>query len=165
MTIKEFMEFDPCYSEEHIREIAGEKEDWTALDILTLDNVPAEDRLWAVLRPEFIDDKALRLFAVWCARQCNQTDPVCINAIDVAERYAHGNATDAELSDAGYAARSAALNAARFAALNAAWSAAWSAARDVQVAHLIEMLEEAEDDTTRAVRCDPCTCLPKTANT
>ena len=161
MTIKEFMEFDPCCSEEQIREIAGEKEEWTALEILRLDSVSAEDKLWAVLRPEFIDDKALRLFAVWCARQCNQTDERCINAIDVAERYAHGNATYAELNATRKAtrkaARYAALNAARYAALNAAWdatedaardaawyaalNAAWYAARDAQVAHLIEMLE------------------------
>ena len=54
------------------------------------------------------------------------SDPRSIYAIDVAERHAHGVATDAEL----YAARDAARDAAWVAAWDAAWVAAWVAARD-----------------------------------
>ena len=42
-------------------------------------------------------DKALRLFACWCAESCNQTDPCSIEAIAVAKRFATGEATSEEL--------------------------------------------------------------------
>ena len=131
MTIKEFMEFKPCYSEEQIRKIAGEKEEWTALEILRLDSVSAEDKLWAVLRPEFLDDTTFQMFAEWCAQQCKQTDPVCIARIEVEKRYAQGMATEAEVEAASSAAK-----------LSKAWVS--GATGKAQVAHLIEMLEEAE---------------------
>jgi hypothetical protein len=89
------------------------------------------------------DDKALRLYAVWCARNTPLadgrktgdllTDPRSLAALDVAERYAHGNATaqelDAAWAAAGAAAWDAAWAAARAAAWDAAWAAAWAAAR------------------------------------
>jgi hypothetical protein len=55
------------------------------------------------------------------------TDPRSLAALDVAERYADGLATDEELS----AARDAARNAAGDAAWNAAGAAAGAAAGDV----------------------------------
>jgi hypothetical protein len=94
--------------------------------------VPAEDIVWLLMRNHFMSDKDLRLFAVWCAREtyalCEDDAPIdqrSIEAVDVAERYANGEATDDELS----AARSAALSAAESAARSAVRSAAWSAAR------------------------------------
>jgi len=160
VNVEKFISFGPCYSRDKIRELAGDKKDWSALDILKLESVPADDRLWAVLREEFIDDRILRLFAVWCARQCNQTEPICIDAINTAERFANGEATEEELKDARSAAWSASWSAAGYAAWNAAWSAtryaacsaagnaagsaACSAARYAQVEHLIEMLEVEE---------------------
>ena len=102
-----------------------------------------EDALWC-LRAVDGYRKEMRLYAVWCARQVQHllTDPRSLAALDVAERYAHGQATDAELAaayaaawDAAYAAaraaaRDAAWDAARAAARDAAWDAAWDAARD-----------------------------------
>jgi hypothetical protein len=103
--------------------------------------------LWVYSRLELSknNDRALRLFAVWCARSVQQTDPRSIAAIDCAERFANGIAAMAELSAARSAAESAAESAARSAAWSsaesaarsaaesaarsAAWSAAWSAAR------------------------------------
>jgi hypothetical protein len=81
------------------------------------------------------DDKALRLFAVWCARNTPLadgrktgdllTDPRSLSALEVAERYAHGKATAQELAAAGAAARDAAWAAGD--AAWAAWDAAWAA--------------------------------------
>ena len=50
--------------------------------------------------------RELRLFAVWCARQVQHlmSDPRSVDAIDVAERYADGKATDDELAAARAAA-------------------------------------------------------------
>ena len=130
-TIDDIRKLKPCYDPGLYL-----PEDWTgtALDILKFDAAPAEDRLWVVLHTGWIDDKTLRLFAVWCTREAlkliDNPDPRSVDAVDVAERYANGDATDDELA------------AACDAACDAAWAAAKAAARDAQVKKLIEMLEE-----------------------
>ena len=90
------------------------------------------DTVWAMRSaPEYY--KEWRLFAVFCARQVQHllTDERSIKAIDVAEKYANGLATDEELTAAWYASAAAwdaARDAASAAARDAAW-AAWAAAR------------------------------------
>ena len=91
-----------------------------------------EDALWATrAEPEYA--KEWRLFAIWCARRVQHlmSDPRSIAAIDVAERYAHGEASDGELYAARAAAWAAAQDAAWATARDAAW-AAWDAAREAQ---------------------------------
>jgi len=99
-----------------------------------------DDALWACrAEPQYA--REWRLFAVWCARQVEHlmTDQRSKNALDVAERYANGDAMNAELNaarDAAWAAAEAA-DAARAAARAAAWAAAWAAkaaARDAALA-------------------------------
>jgi len=97
------------------------KADDEALSIITiLDSNGLDDALWC-LRAVEGSDKEIRLYAAWCARQVQHlmTDRRSLNALDVAERYANGLATDKELAAASAAAWSA-------------WSAAdaWSAAED-----------------------------------
>ena len=97
-----------------------------------------DDALWCCqAEPKY--ERHWRLFAVWCARQVEHlmTDQRSRNALDVAERHAHGEATDAELDaafdaarDAARAAEDAACPAAWAAAWAAVWAAAWAAARD-----------------------------------
>jgi hypothetical protein len=88
-----------------------------------------DDALWCC-RCEPQSDKEWRLFAVWCARQVQHlmTDKRSINAIDIAERYASGQATKGELDAAWTATEGAAWVAARAAAEAAAWVAAEAAA-------------------------------------
>ncbi len=87
------------------------------------------------------DDRPLRLFAIWCARNAPLvdgrktgdllTDPRSLAALEVAERYADNNATDEELAAAETAAWAAAWDAwaaAETAAWAAAETAAWAAA-------------------------------------
>ncbi len=89
-----------------------------------------DDALWCC-RAEPQHAKEWRLFAVWCCRQIEHLliDPRSRAALDVADRHAHGLATDAELRAASDAARDAARAAASDAARDAAWAAAWAAAR------------------------------------
>ena len=96
-----------------------------------------DDALWAT-RCVTGNDRDLRLFAVWCARQVLHlmTDKRSINAIDTAERYANGKATGAELA----AARDAAWDAAGAAAWAAARDAAWASTRDAQREMFVRML-------------------------
>ena len=66
-----------------------------------------QDAVWC-LRAVDGRDMEIRLFAVWCARQVQylMTDP-SIAALDVAERYAHGRATEQEVLAACADARAA----------------------------------------------------------
>ena len=87
-----------------------------------------------------LTDSQLRLFAVRCARRVQHlmTDPRSLAALDVAERYARGEATDAELAAARAAAWAAEFDAAKIAASAAAWdaakAAAWAVANSAAVA-------------------------------
>jgi hypothetical protein len=101
--------------------------------VTILDSNGIDDTLWC-LRAEPQHASIWRLYAVRCARRVQHLmeDPHSLAALDVAERYAAGMATDAELSAAGGAARAAAGaaagGAARAAAGAAARAAAWDAA-------------------------------------
>lgn len=92
------------------------------------------DALWC-LRAVDGHAREMRLFAVWCARQVQEqmSDTRSVAALDVAERYANGLATDAELTAAKVAAWRATeenrWSAARDAALATAREDAWNAAR------------------------------------
>jgi hypothetical protein len=111
------------------------------------------------------DDKTLRLFACYCARSVldnisdQKTRDICQNTIEMAERFAHGLATEEELEAAHsaaysaahsvatyaafvayYAAGSAAWSAADYAAYYAAHSATYSAAKQQYALHLLEMV-------------------------
>ncbi|MCW0161384.1 hypothetical protein OIV56_01455 [Burkholderia pseudomallei] len=84
----------------------------TLLDILKSNGL--DDALW-VLHCILDADRDMRLFAVWCARQVEHLmeDQRSKDALNVAERFVNGEATDEE----------------RDAARNAAWDAAWPATR------------------------------------
>ena len=109
-----------------------------ALSVI-LDSNGLNDALWC-LRSVPEENRRWRKLAVAYARtvQHLMTDPRSVDALDVADRHADGDATDAELRtawDAAWdaaraAARAAAGAAARDAARDAAWDAAWAAAWD-----------------------------------
>ena len=75
-----------------------------------VESVGLDDALWCC-RAEPQYDRKWRLFAVWCARQVQHliSDQRSLDALDVAERYAHGEATDRELAAACAAACAAAV--------------------------------------------------------
>jgi hypothetical protein len=114
--------------------------------------------IWIATKQGVLTDKELRLFAVWCARQVQHLmiDRRSINALDVAERYVNGSATDEELTAAitvadaawaaadeakaaAYAARAVAYAAlaAADAAADAVWAAAYAACSACNVADAI----------------------------
>lgn len=97
------------------------------VDVLNSNGI--DDALWS-LRCVSDADRDIRLFAVWCARQVEHLmqDQRSKDALNVAERFANGDASDEELAAAWAAARAAAGAAARAAARAAAWDAVWDAA-------------------------------------
>jgi hypothetical protein len=89
--------------------------------------------LWFLAKADIkVPDKSLRLIAVRCAREVQHLmkDQRSIDALDVAERHANGEATDEELTAAWAAADAAARDAADAAAWDAAGAAARAAAGD-----------------------------------
>ena len=122
VTYEEFLKLDPgwLYGEERIKACFDRFEGKvSALDILNLDNVSAEDRLWTVLREEFIPAPILHEFACACAEYTltliDNPDQRSIKAVEVKRAWLRGEATDKELDAARDAACSAAYSADRYA--------------------------------------------------
>ena len=169
VTLDEFLSFKPCWLDDeqgrrrlryYARKLGGSAD---ALEILALRRIPADKRLWAVLREEFIPAPILHEFACRCAEDAlsriDNPDPRSINAIAIKRRWIAGEATDEELAaarTAAWAAQAAAQDAARTAAWatwtaaraavrvarTAAQDAAEAAARNAQVDMLTQMLRE-----------------------
>ena len=175
-TIADVLSWYPCdhYDEHRIRELATGRESFTALDVLTLD-IPIQDRFWVVLRPELIDERTLHLFMCDCAEHVlplfereHPDDDRPRRAIEIARRYARGEATRAELAaassaawDAAYAAAwdaASAASAAACAARDAAWDASAAACAAASAAEikwqldrLVEMLTNGPDTAPEPV--------------
>jgi hypothetical protein len=159
-TLNAIRKHGPCEEgwKKLLKNLGKTQADDEPLSIVTiLDSNGLDDALWC-LRAVTGHDREIRLYAVWCARQVKNlmTDPRSLAALDVAERYAQGLATDEDLrtardaawaaarAAAGAAAAAAVGDAARDAAWNAAWDAAWDAARLSQGARLREVCAEME---------------------
>ena len=139
VTPEQFKGFGPCWLEtaegrKRFARIAAIRDEWTALDVLNLPNVSAADKLWSVLREEFIDAPILHEFACRCAEYAlsfvDNPDPRSIAAIEAKRKWLRGEITDMDLRAAWDAAWAAAWDAARAAARDAARAAAWAVARD-----------------------------------
>ena len=139
ISYEDFVSFKPCWLIDgetrikHASQLAGYRamrDEWSALDILRLDEVDAEDRLWLVLREELIDAPILHEFACRCAERAlsriDKPDERSIAAIEAKRKWLRGEISDKELAAAWDAARSATWDAAG----NSVKRAAWDGARD-----------------------------------
>jgi hypothetical protein len=127
--------FDPCYDPKEIG--ISEKENLSVIEWVEKYRGLVKNKadiIWLLTRKEFMTDRDIRLFAVWCAREAlkliENPDQRSINACDVSEKFANGQATSEEWAAARDAARAAARDAAGAAARDAAWAAAGAAAWD-----------------------------------
>ena len=95
--------------------MAAKRAEWNALDVLDLEDVNANDRLWAVLREAFLPRMLLHEFGCRCAEWAlsfvDNPDPRSVEAIRVKRRWIDGEATCGELYDAWRDAQSAWLGA------------------------------------------------------
>ena len=134
VTPEQFKEFGPCWLEtaegrKRYARVAAMRDEWSALDVLALDGVSNTDKLWAVLREEFIDAPVLHEYACRCAEYAltfvREPDSRSIAAIEAKRKWLRGEISNDDLT----AARAAAWDAA-WAAADAACAAAWDAACD-----------------------------------
>ena len=139
VTPEQFKEFGPCWLEtaagrKRYARVAAMRDEWSALDVLALDGVSNEDKLWAVLREEFIDAPVLHEYACRCAEYAltfvREPDSRSIAAIEAKRKWLRGEISNDDFSAARVAAWAAAGAAwtAADAARDAAW-AAWAAAQ------------------------------------
>ena len=160
VTPEQFKEFGPCWLETAVgrkryAQVAAMRDEWSALDVLALDGVSNKDKLWAVLREEFIDAPVLHEYACRCAEYAltfvREPDSRSIAAIEAKRKWLRGEISNDDLTaaqaaaDAAWAAAWAAARAAADAAADAAArNAAWTAAREHEVKLLKELLREVE---------------------
>jgi hypothetical protein len=146
------------------------RERWSALDVLSIEEVPAQNRLWVVLHPDLLSEAvAIRWLCEIAAdalRAAQVTDPRSWSGLEARLAYARGEidaaARDAAWAAAGAAARAAAWAAARDAAWDAArdaaraaaWDAAWDAARAAARAAAWAAAWDAAWDAARAAAWD-----------
>ena len=149
-TLNKIRKHSPCTDgwEKLLSYLGKTKADDEEISVLTiLDSNGLDDAMWC-LRAVEGRDKEIRLFAVWCARQVQNlmTDQRSLDALDVAERFANGEATEA----ARVAARDAATEAAR--AADKAARAAADAARVAADAAVAAVATEAARVAAEAAR-------------
>ena len=166
VTPEQFKEFGPCWLEtaagrQRYARVAAMRDEWSALDVLALDGVSNKDKLWAVLREEFIDAPVLHEYACRCAEYAltfvREPDSRSIAAIEAKRKWLRGEISNDDLTaaraacdaacDANAAARAAAwaaIAAAGADANAATWAAARTAAREHEVKLLKELLREVE---------------------
>ena len=119
--------FKPCYDPFVI--VKDEEEELPVKEWVNKygTSAPAKDIIWLLLRKEFMSDRDMRFFAVWCARESlklvKSPDIRSIEACNIAEKFANGEADGEELS----AARAAAADADAYAAAADAAAAAAAA--------------------------------------
>jgi hypothetical protein len=118
------------FSDEKLVELIPE-EGLTPQQVAQLASIPAKDRHWILVYASGATDRILREHACWCARQAfarvDNPDSRSIQAIEVSERFARGEATLEELKIAQKAAAEAAYYAAYVDGVNTAWHAAMAA--------------------------------------
>ncbi len=146
-TYKKLMSWDPCYDPVEI----GMPENWQGTIFEWIDEFRGKvknptDVLWVVLRNDFMTDQKLRLYACWCAEEAlkliDNPDRRSIQTIEMAKKYAVGEATAKELITVNADAWITALDAAWLAACDQAWFAARAATSEKQIDKLIEFLQK-----------------------
>ena len=134
VTIDQVIRWRPCsdYPRKRINSLFAGRESLSWEDIVALD-IPTEDKLWALLREDFIPARELHLLACDFAEKVLHLtdDPRCAEVIRVKRIWVDGKATYEELAAAWDAARDAARDAAWDAARDAARAAARGATRAV----------------------------------
>ena len=109
ITYKDLKAMNPCYDPEEIGISENYKASIPNFIKEYRDKVQSkEDILWVLCRNDYMTDRDMRLFAVWCAREAlkldDKPDKRSVNAVNVAEKFANGQATKEELSAASSAA-------------------------------------------------------------
>ena len=159
VTYEQFLKFEPCWlydkrKSTRLKKIGSRKREWNALDVLRLEEVTIEDRMWAVLREEFLPAHLLHEYACRCAdyvlSKIDNPDPRSVNAIKAKRKWLRGEISNKELATARNEARAVAWNAALDVALDATWVSARDAAWNAALGVALDAARAATLDAARA---------------
>ena len=158
-TLRKIRKMQPCTRgwNKLLRYLGKAEADDATLSLLTiLESNGLSDALWALCAVEGYA-REIRLYAVECARDVQHlmTDPRSLAALDVAEQFANGEATEMELTAAradAYAAHASAAYAYAYAlaASKDTHRVAWDAASAAYAATYDSASEAAYDAAARA---------------
>lgn len=131
ITREKLLEYILEYIPEYESFIPEGKNTFTALEVLELEEIPAGERLSAVICGEFIRPSHLNDFACRCAERAlgriKDPDPRSAAAIQAKRAWLCGEITDGELAAAHAGAMTAVRDSEGIAKI-AAWACAWAAA-------------------------------------
>lgn len=142
VTVDQAMAWEPCghdgeegghnYTRRRVEELFAGRGRLMAEEIATL-AIPAEDRLWALLHPEFLTEQQIHLLACDFAEQvvhlCGD-DPRPRAAIEAKRQWVRREISDQELA----------------AARDASWAAAWATAVDWQINRILRYIQDEETE-------------------
>ena len=140
ITVDLIMSLDPCeeYSRDRITKLFSGRKSVALKTVLKTDKIQHNDKLWLLLRTQFIPENDLHELACQFAEHVlpifeteYSDDKRPRLAIEAKRKWLQGEITTNELKAAAWAARDAAWDAARDAKAapwDAAWDAAWAAA-------------------------------------
>ena len=122
ITVKQIMKLRPCYTEDEVKNLFkkyGAKKSVTVLEIAESGHI-IQDIFWLLLRPEYIPEKELHLFSVWCATRAlrgerktgREPDKRSWDAIKAKKKWIDGKIIDEELIKCNAAAYTASTYAA-----------------------------------------------------
>lgn len=132
-TNEDIRKFGPCYDP---NEYCKDSESYTALDIIDHEYLNFRDKLWVLLRTDFISERTMRLFRAQTYRKTlefiKDPDAKSVNVLNVAaEAYANGQASKEQLATAW---------SAYCTAVASAWSNALSVTQSAQQQKLKQMI-------------------------
>ena len=168
VTVDQVLSWEPCkeYTRQRVENLFAGRETINVYDVLEMD-ISTADKLWAVLREDFITAEILHEFACRVAEKTllnerkagREPDERSWKAIEVKRKWLKGEATDSELKAAraaagaarvvgavAWAARSAWVAGAAGAAWAAAAAAGAAAARIEQIKTIKELLGEVQGE-------------------
>lgn len=124
-----------------LKEIQKKKASWTALDVLNMEHLTSNEKLYILLREEFVPDEILHKFALACVDHAFEvlgideiSEPLCFYAMEAKKMWLRHEISSDDLSfvvgsDSRYSDYSYRY-AARYACLEDAKDAAFFASRD-----------------------------------
>ncbi len=163
LTVSDIMALNPCYSESRVRELFGDRETVTVLEVAQAE-IPPDDRVWLLLQPGVLPadvrtdatarivTRAVTSHALHCGNTAvEEWARGWLDGTDRSQAAAE-SAWDAAESTWAAAWAAWAAAAAAWAAAGAAWAAAWGAAgaargdaeRQMQVADIVAAISAAE---------------------
>ena len=104
LSIEQILKCKPCCTREQLEKIAGDKKEWTALEIMGLTLLSPEDQIRIMCKTKILPDKIVREFACRCVEEAlkvmENPDPRSVAAIAAMRAWLKKEISNKELAEA-----------------------------------------------------------------